>query len=232
MAARAAALGDRKGKYLLAWCLWTGEGVDCDQQRSLALFKEAAELGLVLAMHMYVQHCPGLCETEKYAWLGRAAKKGLARAANDLCKDAVTALADVTSNSSRAVFGIGAASAGAVSVGHCVVFGNEVDRTKALAVHRCTQFWAHWTDQAKRAVYCWIWAARQMGVPKDLRRLICGLLWRQKQCWIDDAVARARERAGAGEEWWTGKISLFDKVAHEGSLQSFTPDVRSFFAKQ
>ncbi len=42
-----------------------------------------------------------------------------------------------------------------------------------------------WRAQARTAVLCWLWLARQKGVAKDIRVLIADVIWDDRAAWSD-----------------------------------------------
>ncbi len=55
-------------------------------------------------------------------------------------------------------------------------------------VERAVALYEEWCASAQRAIYCWIWVGQQKMVAKDIRRIVCELLWADKVAWIERAV--------------------------------------------
>ncbi len=168
---------------------WHGVGIMVMdvQRKAVPLYKDGAELGDALA-----QSCYGWCafderSWERYFWLGRAAAKGYERDHNDIAGAAFVELKlfDDGKGLGRVVFEIGAACKG-----HLVddtAFGSEMPPEFLTAMTRAVALHDEWCEDAKRAVWCWIWSSKQLGVGKDVRLLIVRALWAQRVTWIPKA---------------------------------------------
>lgn len=55
---------------------------------------------------------------------------------------------------------------------------------RAVGVYR------QWLREAKSAVLCWKWMARDLGVAKDIRRIIADLIWQERSLWGDLSCPR------------------------------------------
>ncbi len=182
-AAKAAAQGDRDGLCQLALCWRDGCGVSEDDAKALQLFKEAAELG-----HAEAQWCygHGFDENswERYLWWRRAAAGGHGLARRYIVEEAVPQLKlfNEGKGSGRVLFEIGAACKGHLGGGKA--FGLLVHDDWLHATERAVALRNEWCEDAKRAVCCWMLCAKQLGVAKDLRLLIAGVLWAERVAWI------------------------------------------------
>ncbi len=53
------------------------------------------------------------------------------------------------------------------------------------ASERAMSLYLRWNEEAKRAVLCWLWLARDKNVVKDIRLLIADLIWEERAAWSE-----------------------------------------------
>lgn len=46
----------------------------------------------------------------------------------------------------------------------------------------------NWCKEAERAILCWLWLARDLGVCKDIRVAVAQLIWDDKAVWSERPV--------------------------------------------
>ncbi len=177
---KAVAQGEPLAIEALALRLWTSKGAD--QSRAVELWRRAAELGQPYAQYFLgVNACPG-DSIERFEWLRRAAIQNNEEAVRQLEKSVAEQMQRYEQGGSgRIVFEIGGAFSAVESwqkkMGSYVQVQDVVER--------CVKLYAQWISDAERAVLCWMWLARICGVSKDIRRLIAGLIWRERCAWSE-----------------------------------------------
>ncbi len=72
---------------------------------------------------------------------------------------------------------------------------------------RCVGLYRHWCEEAKRAVLCWLWVAKQLVVSKDVRLLIADLIWDERAAWCANRLAEGAVVSAAGDEDEDEKIA-------------------------
>ncbi len=50
---------------------------------------------------------------------------------------------------------------------------------------RAVERYVEWCEEARRAILCWIWLAKNLGVAKDIRRMIADLIWEGRSAWSE-----------------------------------------------
>lgn len=63
--------------------------------------------------------------------------------------------------------------------------------TQAVMLYRL------WCNQARRGALCWIWAGRELGIIKDVRRMIADCVWDGRAAWSERPIV---VNAGRGDE--------------------------------
>ncbi len=102
---------------------------------------------------------------------------------------------DNTETNGRILDELGAALKGHVNVEEQTVFGGWVsDEFTLTELCRMVAMHDKWQDDAMRAIQCWVWAARKLGVAKDIRCLIARALWRDRWAWCIVVKRSATER--------------------------------------
>ncbi len=182
--AEASALqGDRTGMQVLACLHSEGRGFERNQEQAVALWKKAVGLGCVESLYraaclldlydLDTYRCWGECLTKGYVPVSWA----LQEAATKLGKHFVR---DGREDSGVALFEIGRVCRGRLEPDKCAAFGS------ALKMGPLLRAIAHFEASsafARRAIDCWSVAGQRLGVVKDVRLLIAGLLWEERRCW-------------------------------------------------
>ncbi len=176
-----AAQGHRNGLAELAVCLRDGGHCPIDLVRAAALFKEAAELGHVMAAFDYGQVAFAAEDWRRYHWWRMAAARGttfmfLEKAA----LEQVERFDKGEGGAGRVVFELGRALKARPE-------GRPLDERKARAVARCVQLHDEWVAWAKAAIQTWTAIGRRLGVGKDIRVVIVKLLWADRAAWSPPA---------------------------------------------
>ncbi len=179
-AEKAAAQRDRDGLFYLGNCFWKGKGGIKDKTRALRLFKEAGELELSIAEWCYGEYAFKGKDWERYYWWGRAASRGYTR--GDFAGAATKHLKLIEKGTSgRVLFEIGAACKGHVD--EETVFGMRCEREEIRAVKRAVVLHDESCEDAKRAIYCWIWMAHHKKLVNVIRKTVSIMLWADKGAW-------------------------------------------------
>jgi hypothetical protein len=94
------------------------------------------------------------------------------------------AAAAVPEHEERAVFELGAAFKGHVAADGQTAFGKSGLVKEMEGVRRCVALFDRWSEEARRAVHCWLLVGRRrLGVVKDVRALVAKLLWEERAYW-------------------------------------------------
>ncbi len=179
----AAAQGEPQAMAELGCILSYGRNeMPTDSNRGRMLLREAAELGDPRGQFEFASiHC-NVDAREQFKWFRRAALQE--------CEDHRPAqwrlmeVADAhvrllsTVHSGRCVFEIGA-------VFSTVKLDPESSERERNGCRLAVEWYERWCEEARRGVLCWIWAARKLGVVKDIRLLIADLVWEDKVAWSD-----------------------------------------------
>ncbi len=75
-AEKAAGQGDPEGLFRLGECLWDGNGCEKNDERALALFKQAADLGCADAQSHFGLRAFPIGDWQRFHWFGQAAAQG------------------------------------------------------------------------------------------------------------------------------------------------------------
>ena len=185
-AEKAAAQGDRSGICRLAQFCWVGLWGESDRKRAATLFLEAAEMGCQLAQFYCGERCFGAGDWQRYFWWGRSAAKKNIAAIACLRREAVRELSwcEAPENkkhaSGRILFELGAAYKGHVNVQQGSAFDVPLNSKALYSVQRVLAMHDKWCEDATRSIYCWIWVGRQLGVVRDIRRVVARMVWQDK----------------------------------------------------
>ncbi len=174
---KAAAQGEPDAMAQLGYDLWYGKsGANKDESRAECLWREGALLGCPVAqLHLATRFCvPN--SLERVTWLRRSAVQNLSTAIGALAREvreACRRFAD--GGSGRVLFEYGLTFA-------TIDLRNQMDRFAYDTVVKCFE---QWCSDAKRSILCWLWAAKQLGVAKDMRVMIADLIWKEKAAWSE-----------------------------------------------
>ncbi len=180
---KAVAQGERDAMATLADWLWKStNGVAGDEVRKLNLWRDAAELGHKEAQLCYANTCFAKDSLEQFQWLRRSAVQLCERNAKlMLCRAVVPQLHLMEQcGRGRIVFEIGAALS-AINDPGLFEDGSE----KARAAQRVVSLYLQWNAAAKKAILCWIWMARELGVARDIRLMIADCIWDDRAAWSE-----------------------------------------------
>ncbi len=186
-AQRAAAQKDRNGLFGLSECLREGDGCDKDEFMSLEVLREAAELGHAHAQFCYGERAFKGSDWQRYYWWGRAAVQHNNEASHGLIEAVVELLTLLDDGGSgRSVFEIGAACRGHVDLINSTVFLMQSHPSGCRAVEQAIALYDEWCANSRRAIYFWIWAAKEeMGLSKDIRVMIAKHVWNERAIWSE-----------------------------------------------
>jgi hypothetical protein len=201
-AEKAAAQGGSDGLHALASCLYYGTDCEKNESRALLLFKEAAELGCAESQMSYGEYAFTETDWERYMWWGRAAVQGCDTSITSLVFAAGVQLEMLDkSERRRVVFEIGAACKGHITKKRktVLVFAQYFGPKEVGAVKRAVALYDAWCEDAKRAIFCWIWIGRQKKVAKDIRRIISKMLWTERAAWCERPLKRRSTRKKANK---------------------------------
>ncbi len=196
-ASKASAQTDRAGLYQLAVCWLNGMACSRDDVKAVQLFKEGAELDHTLAQFCYGQYAFHGNNWNRYFWWGRAAAKCNVSAPTSLAEAAAKYLKlfENGMGSGRVLFGIGAACRGHLREG--IAFGSEMHADFVNAMKRAVALHDEWCEDTKRAVCCWTWCAKELGVVKDVRLCIAKMLWAERVAWVPLSERKKDVRSAA-----------------------------------
>ncbi len=180
---KAAAAHDAEAFMLLGDNLLLGRGMDVDRMRAGELLRKASELGCPVAQCRLAESFFARDDSEYYEWIRRSALQSNVRALSRLCVDAVGYVKRLreAGGSGRIVFEIGGALAG-IHDWKKEAYGNPVH---IEACESAIRLYEHWSGEARRAVLCWLWLAKDAGVAKDIRLLIADLIWQGRCVWSE-----------------------------------------------
>jgi hypothetical protein len=187
-AEKAAAQGDWDGTEALASCFWNGWGCEEDECKALALYKDVAELGSASASFSYGLLAFGENDLERYQWWKHAAAQGIWSVLPNLADAAVNHMKRIDMGHTvpgRIVFEIGSCCKVFVNARGNISVCNYIGIDNDTAVRRVMTLHDKWSDEAETAIRCWIWVARQENVAKDMRSLICKMLWMDRSAWSE-----------------------------------------------
>ncbi len=179
---KAVAQGEPDAMTDLAEQLWDDdEGNVRGRLRATLLWRQAAELGESSSQMRYAEKCCARDSVEYFEWIRRSAMQGLWTARRHLCSAVEQQLEAYDSGGSgRLLNEIGAPFVDMTELHRPV-------RVKlAEACERAAALHCAWRAAAVRAVLCWLWTARQLGVAKDMRVKIAGLIWDARAEWSEN----------------------------------------------
>ncbi len=172
----------------LAYRLWHGmDVVEVDKKRSELLLRQAALLGEYEGQLKVALNCCGECSVERFEWLRRAALQEVQVQAQNIVLSAASQQWQLFAKGGtwRIVFEIGASPANYEDWNRCASPDEVVAGEASLALY------SKWRGDAKRAVWCWLWLARDLRVVKDVRLMIADLIWNERFSWSDKATSGA-----------------------------------------
>ncbi len=173
--------GEPEAMMLVALRCEKGTGVPVDKQRAEGLWREASELGEPRAQFHIAESFYDRASPERFVWLRRSAIQKLKHSKAVLVHEAVLRVANLKrGGSGRLVFEIGAA------LSEVEVLSITLQKPElAEGVDSAVGLYAEWCRDANRALVCWLWLSRQLGVAKDIRLLIADLIWASRSTWGD-----------------------------------------------
>ncbi len=179
----AVAQGEPDAMYCRGDCTWNENGGAEDIERAKKLWLQGAELGSPECQFEYAFWCCTDSPVEKFEWLRRAALQSetFARRLFKIArKDTVFLGGDCAG---RLPYEIGCAVA--VIMGH--KFWTKASKSEKFPCERAFDLFKRCNEEAKHAVLCWLWIAKQHGIVKDIKLLIAGLIWEQRAAWSEKA---------------------------------------------
>jgi hypothetical protein len=187
-ARRAVAQGNRLGLTLLAECTLEGTG-GCvrDRDAAVALFRRAADLDEHEALFRVGQLVYTDNDWQRFDLWSKAFARDNLYAGYCLAGAAMAAMRD-NNMSSRVVFELGAACKDQVTYdeGEVYALGISADPENVPPLLRCTELHDQWCSDAREAIRCWLLTSRRLGLIKDMRKMIAGLLWERRAAWSED----------------------------------------------
>ncbi len=185
---RAVRQGEPEAMTGLGKLLLTGgrDGVAEAVERGTMLLKEAAGLGVASAQYVLAMKC---CKkTERNQWLRRAAvqEDDTGRARKYLCVQLCRKMRRHNS-AGRVVFEFGAAVAACDKRSQPLLA--RMRYTEKAASRAAADLHRKWCSEAQRGVLCWMWVARLLGVVRDVRLLVAGLVWHDRAAWSEHTLA-------------------------------------------
>ncbi len=177
---KAAAHGEATAFFWLAHRLWDSEErTEDDKKRAKILWRQAG-LGDGDSQLEVAERCSVSGSPEQLAWLRHSALQD-----NPFALQLATAFlpGEVCKYddgcSGRALHEI------AIALDSLPEWRNGESPEMVAAGERALELLNQWHGEAKRAVTCWIWLARQEGTPKDIRLLIADLIWDERAAWSE-----------------------------------------------
>jgi hypothetical protein len=181
-AQRAAAQGDRRGLYFLAFCYEHGEGCAQDKGRAMELYRTAAELGYSLAQDSYGLYAFGGLDWERYFWWGRAAARGFS--GRRFCISVMSLLPTFEKGeNSRILHTVGPVVKQGLDVTMCALFKQRFVSSELPKLLGVIELYEAMLERARSAVACWAIAGRRRGVVKDIRVMISKMAWEEAWRW-------------------------------------------------
>ncbi len=179
---KAVAQGEPDAMWALGSHLWNWVKESDAPSRKMgeALWREAAELGDDNAQRDLANLCCPDDSLEQVIWLRRAAlqEPKMGESLWQLCTKAILHVQRFDDGlSGRAAYEIGAA----IVSWECLV---------GIGCKRAVELYKEWQSAAKRAVLCWMWLSRELGVVKDIRRMIGDRIWDERVSWGDNVPSR------------------------------------------
>ncbi len=184
-AEKAAVSADRNGMYLLGERYQVGRGCARDTRRMLMLYGEAAKLGHPGAQIWFGMNCFAGDNVERYRWWGRATGPAFSQG-QYLWEDAAAKQLKRfdEGGSGQCVFEIGRWCGSRVDVLTSLPAPDKANCAKEIQIlQRAIALHREWSEKATRAIECWIWVARQLGVVKDIRQVIARQAWESAWMW-------------------------------------------------
>ncbi len=180
---KAAALGEPDALASLARGHWKGEnGCPLNRKRARLLWREAAELGDAAHQFEYASVCLETDLLERLKWYRRSAIQGNIAAIRYFIGIVAGQMSLYNQGcSGGALCEIGAAF---VSAQLSPSWRHEASMSSnEKSANMAIQLYESWCAKAHRAVLCWVWLAKELGVAKDIRLLIADLIWDQRSAW-------------------------------------------------
>ncbi len=179
---KAAAQGEPVAMFYLAHSLLDGTQSAEMKQKAERLLRDAAELGHVFAQEdLAIDFCEER-SPEWFAWMRRSFLQQEAAITNTWPKRGANAveLYDNQPVSGRSVFEFGSGLSSSV-------LWRERSGTSDLYElgARALELFEKWCNHARRAVQCWLWLSKQLGMGKDIRLVIADLIWDERAVWSD-----------------------------------------------
>ncbi len=188
---KAVAQGEPEALFELGRRLWEGvAGVACDKQRAEKLWRESAELGFAHAQYEYAMCCCLINSLEQSMSFRRSAIQHCDKAVDRLSLSVAAQLKMYDYSIvgvGRILFEYVAGLAGNRPRWSWLYGQSEI----GSYCDRAVTLYIQWCANAKTAVLCWLWLAREKGVSKDIRLVIADLIWEQQSAW-------AQSRIGSG----------------------------------
>ena len=182
LACASARKGDADGTYRLMECF--RRGIGCERNDSLAeeLLVRAADLGCFGAYFDIVRNaCLEPAERAKHliGFFGMY-KFGSSRFCADLCAVFLSRAAD-GSCADAVLFDAGEMLKGNIDVQAGTVFGRNGDSEHLEMLLQAVALYDRWCGVAREACVMWVLTAKRMGVNKDVRRMIAGMVWETRR---------------------------------------------------
>ena len=185
LARQAAEAGEPNGMEALAVCYFEGLGVERNVAMAKHWWIKAAECNDTSALyHLGEQFCTRSAP-DRYRYWVRAIKGGHVTTRIEFFKGVVVNV-DAWSPNLETIFVIGEILNGNVLLPEGVVFGFpfKPGREREFeACVTCVERYKKWKGQCLAAINCFLVVARRLGVVKDMRRVICALLWAERVTW-------------------------------------------------
>ena len=179
LARQAAAQQERDGFYALGYCFEHQYGCEQDMNLAKKNFLIAADLGDVSAA-MELSDFFEPSDSARWLWLGRAASRGCTTAFLDSFSIQVRKLIS-GSNNATAVFAIGRALKEHINVEEKEIFGTENNFENLVgAAIQAVSFYDYQVKCTRFALDAWILIAIRLKIMKDIRKLICKLIWQSR----------------------------------------------------
>ncbi len=180
---KSVAQGEREGMLALSVSFATGKGRPMERLRWKHLMLEGALLGHAEAQKKWATS-RFTTRIESVVWLRRSADQ------SSCLSEPFTYLIGLLrlefarfdkGRDGRIVFEIGRMLHGRARLLPVDTNTNLIIR--ALALHR------EWCEKAQQGILCWLWAAKEIGVVRDIRRLIAEFVWDERAAWSELRIA-------------------------------------------
>ncbi len=182
--AKSAEQGDRDGMYYLGWRL------RCESQPVPAandLWRESGLLGHPSAQYVVGRDCVD-GSNEQFEWWQRSALQGAHSldVREEIGRQVITQLQLFRDGGSgRILFELGSMFRGAVDTKKRQLFGVDRHVQVVAGSKRAVALFVQWCGEARQAIWCWIWLAQQLGMSRDMRVHIAGIVWEQRAAWSE-----------------------------------------------